>query len=516
MNWGYQQYGYSRGYNSYGANTWHQFNVPNLVGSAMALGIHAINNKVIGNDFYSCGWGNFGGFNGYNNYNPFDISTMPTGGFMGVPVGYSAPLYNTSPFSSSASTWGTPGGSGACKQNYNNSVDWSDWDKNVLTADQWLNWARRKAGVNRSSGSGSNYNFNNGSINNWSAKPTKSNGITYKKENMHTEATMPTAGQTKWDNQADKYSKYHHIFVEAGKKYNIDPKLLEAMALQESGFEEKALSYDKAHFGLMQISKNLAKWAKVDKKDIYDPEKNIFAGAKYLRHLLDKYNQNADWALAAYNWGEGNVDKHKAAGKKIKDITHPKGKVKDQTKDFVMRVLAYYNMYKKAQNGGWADVSRDELKLEPTTNSAIANKIVESAIKTVKDNSQSHKCFRNVKTALEPIFGFRFADGVVPAYEGAQYLEDLMYNGKLDDKNLEIEEVDVASESIQPGDILVYRNVPNSTDKNKRLYGHIGIYIGQPGHNGKQEASSVFHNKILDPAKYTGLKVFRVKEKPTT
>jgi soluble lytic murein transglycosylase-like protein len=45
-------------------------------------------------------------------------------------------------------------------------------------------------------------------------------------------------------------------------------------------------------------------------RDSFDPEQNIHAGAKYLRWLLDKFEGNADLAVAGYNAGEGNVAKY--------------------------------------------------------------------------------------------------------------------------------------------------------------------------------------------------------------
>lgn len=45
-------------------------------------------------------------------------------------------------------------------------------------------------------------------------------------------------------------------------------------------------------------------------QDSFDPFQNLLGGSKYLKQLLDKYDGDLDHALAAYNWGQGNVDRH--------------------------------------------------------------------------------------------------------------------------------------------------------------------------------------------------------------
>jgi soluble lytic murein transglycosylase len=52
-------------------------------------------------------------------------------------------------------------------------------------------------------------------------------------------------------------------------------------------------------------------------EDLYNPEINVRYGAWYLRHLLDKYDDNERTALAAYNAGQDNVDRWRAAGSGI-------------------------------------------------------------------------------------------------------------------------------------------------------------------------------------------------------
>lgn len=119
-----------------------------------------------------------------------------------------------------------------------------------------------------------------------------------------------------------------HI-VEASRIYRIDPLLIYAQMHQESSFKIKARSH-KGASGLMQLMPATARRFGVT--SIYDPKQNIHAGVRYMRWLLDHFNQDVVLALAGYNAGEGAVMKY---GWNVPPYR--------ETREYVRRISARYN-----------------------------------------------------------------------------------------------------------------------------------------------------------------------------
>ena len=116
-------------------------------------------------------------------------------------------------------------------------------------------------------------------------------------EAFHIPADIPTSGDPELD----------RIIYEAGEKEGVDPSFIHAVIWQESKYKVEARSHAGAQ-GLMQLMPATAKRFGCNHPD--DPAENITAGTKYLSWLLKRFAGNVELALAAYNAGEGSVDKY--------------------------------------------------------------------------------------------------------------------------------------------------------------------------------------------------------------
>lgn len=119
------------------------------------------------------------------------------------------------------------------------------------------------------------------------------------------------------------------IMQRASRRYGVDAGLIKAVIKAESNFNPRAVSSAGAQ-GLMQLMPSTARGLGVT--DSFDPEQNIMAGTRFLRDLLARYGGDVDSALAAYNWGPGNVDRHPA-------------RLPRETREYLARVRRYYDEF---------------------------------------------------------------------------------------------------------------------------------------------------------------------------
>jgi soluble lytic murein transglycosylase len=146
------------------------------------------------------------------------------------------------------------------------------------------------------------------------------------------------ASEPDWYLRARYPLRYEHIVRGHADNYRLDPALVAAVIYQESKFRADARS-DSGAVGLMQLLPETAKGiaartggSQFEVDDLYDPEINVRYGSWYLRHLIDKYGTE-ERALAAYNGGQGNLDR---------GVMYP------ETRHYVDRVLELREIYRKA------------------------------------------------------------------------------------------------------------------------------------------------------------------------
>lgn len=124
---------------------------------------------------------------------------------------------------------------------------------------------------------------------------------------------------------------FDETIQEVAQRHRIDPLLLHAVIKQESGYRRSVRSHAGA-IGLMQIMPATGQSLGVPTSHLELPESNVEAGARLLRRLYTKYAGDFRLVLAAYNAGEGAVEKY---GNQIPPYA--------ETRNYVKSVLAHYD-----------------------------------------------------------------------------------------------------------------------------------------------------------------------------
>jgi Soluble lytic murein transglycosylase and related regulatory proteins (some contain LysM/invasin domains) len=149
----------------------------------------------------------------------------------------------------------------------------------------------------------------------------------------------------------EKYiKKYEDEVLASSEEYGLDPALVFAVIRTESSFDPNAVSRAGAK-GLMQIMPATAEWVafrtktEFDESRIFEPGYNINIGCHLLSYLLEKYNGDLRFALAAYNAGAGRVDSWLADPEYFdgEELSIPF----TETKNYVEKVLKAYEKYKE-------------------------------------------------------------------------------------------------------------------------------------------------------------------------
>lgn len=188
----------------------------------------------------------------------------------------------------------------------------------------------------------------------------------YPDSNIHSYSNWGASEASVLPSYSRNKNAFDQLIRQAAQQHGVSEGLIKAVMHTESGFNIKARSPVGAQ-GLMQLMPATARRFNVS--NAYDPQQNIFAGAKYLSWLLKRFNGDTRLAIAAYNAGEGNVDKYGGI---------PPFR---ETQDYVRRVTSrYQNLY---ASGLGTNLS------ESSNNNQTGQVLVQSANYTSSNNSSS-------------------------------------------------------------------------------------------------------------------------------
>lgn len=215
--------------------------------------------------------------------------------------------------------------------------------------------------------------------------------------NIHSYSNWGSSEASVLPSYSKNKNAFDHLIRQAAQHHGVSEGLIKAVMHTGSGFNTNARSPVGAQ-GLMQLMPATARRFKV--ANVYDPQQNIFGGAKYLSWLLKRFNGNTSLALAAYNAGEGNVDKYGGI---------PPFR---ETQDYVRRVTSrYQNLYR----AGLSSLSGGNSTQPQAENIAQATKPAALKVTNTTESNNTRKVHNN-RAIIRSADG-TFTDAPVTAYD---------------------------------------------------------------------------------------------------
>ena len=146
---------------------------------------------------------------------------------------------------------------------------------------------------------------------------------------------VPTVKQYRFYRDEGERFRIDSLIRHFADKFHLDAALIKAVIKVESDFDPSIVSHKGAQ-GLMQLMPETAD--EVGVNDPFDPSEAIYGGSYYLRKMLDSFDRNLDYALAAYNAGPGAVRKYGGIPPY------------EETQNYVRRVKYYIDHYRRSED----------------------------------------------------------------------------------------------------------------------------------------------------------------------
>lgn len=145
---------------------------------------------------------------------------------------------------------------------------------------------------------------------------------------------VPTNSNFRLYRSDGKKPQLDSLIKHFAEKYSLDAALIKAVIRVESNFNPTVVS-SKGAQGLMQLMPETA--SEVGVSNPFDPSQSIHGGSLYLRKMLDSFDRNLDYALAAYNAGPSTVRKYGGIPPY------------EETRNYVKKVKYYFDFYRRAK-----------------------------------------------------------------------------------------------------------------------------------------------------------------------
>ena len=209
------------------------------------------------------------------------------------------------------------------------------------------NYAMGGASSYAFSGGGSNYSYQTrnpaaGASYNGGASTSSVSKIDYTSDPRYVQGQGVLKNLANSDKVEARLSNWSGLIEDKANKHGVDPLLVRSIMKQESGGKNDARSHAGAA-GLMQLMPNTARGLGVN--DSHDPSQNVEGGTKYISQMIKMFDGNVPVALAAYNWGPGNMQKLiKRTG--TTDINQLMPHLPAETRGYVTNITRNHSQYK--------------------------------------------------------------------------------------------------------------------------------------------------------------------------